>query len=281
MTDSIVVQDTQALIDLWIEAERYGNPFPVDFDLAWDIAGYSTKGNAKKKLVAASSGLIEGEDFTLLRLDKPDNHAGFSAQELARIAATEKISLTCDAFKQFCLMAKTAKGKEIRLYFISAEKSWKESQKTRRLTSEEVANICLLPSARNWEKRFGDKYYEELSRLTGLVQDGNLRPQRWAQLTDEWVYCMLPVGVRDKVRAARKEQGGWQRLHQFLSDDGLAVFERHMETLLIIMMSSESVNGVRRGLRTLTATQYQMNLLDDSRKDGVITLSRRALDNQN
>lgn len=146
---------------------------------------------------------------------------------------------------------------------------------TRRLTTEEVAQICLLPGGRDWKKRFDDDYYTELARLTGLQQFGKSRPPLWGKLTDEWVYQMLPIGVREGVRDSRDEHGGWHKLHQFLSDDGLAIFERHMDSLLIVMKSSESVNGVRRALKTLTRTEYQHRLFDDCRKDGKLTVSRQ------
>lgn len=145
----------------------------------------------------------------------------------------------------------------------------------RKLSSEEIVSICVLPGGRDWEPRFRDSFYAELSRLTGLSQDGYKRPALWGKLTDEWVYQMLPVGVRNAVRSARIESDGWHKLHQFLSDDGLAVFEEHMKTLLTLMRAADSVNGVRRSLRNMTRSEYQYRLFEDCRKDGKLTLSRQ------
>lgn len=146
---------------------------------------------------------------------------------------------------------------------------------SRKLSSEEIVSICVLPGGRDWEPRFRDSFYAELSRLTGLSQDGYKRPALWGKLTDEWVYQMLPVGVRNAVRAARIESDGWHKLHQFLSDDGLAVFEEHMKTLLTLMRAADTVNGVRRSLRNMTRSEYQYRLFEDCRKDGKLTLSRQ------
>jgi hypothetical protein len=174
------------------------------------------------------------------------------------------------------MMARTAKGKEVRRWYLQVEKEWRDLKNSNRsLTPDEIAQVCLLPSGREWKRRFDDDYYFELSRLTNLQQFGNSRPPLWGKLTDEWVYLMLPVGIRERVRKARDVHGGWHKLHQFLSDDGLAVFDQHMNTLLIVMKSCETVNGVRRALRTLTCTEYQHQLFSDCRKDGRLTVSKQ------
>lgn len=149
------------------------------------------------------------------------------------------------------------------------------SPSERKLTEDEVCDICLLPSGRIWNRRFDEDYYEQLSKLTGLNQIGHRRPKRWGQLTDEWVYKLLPIGVREAVRQCREESGGWEKLHQFLSDDGLEVFKKHMDTLLLLMKAADTVNGVRRSLANLTASHYQYRLFEDCRKDGRLTISKR------
>ena len=106
---SIVSYDACALIDRWMELERNGNQFPVDFDIAWTIAGYSTKQKAQNKLKY----LKEGEDFLTDRLK---TSTGGRPSKL--------IEMTCDAFKHFCLLAETEEGRNIRQYFIEAEKKW-------------------------------------------------------------------------------------------------------------------------------------------------------------
>jgi|GEM_PF-3631424 len=115
MAEDIVRQGAQTLIDGWLKAEQEGEAFPVDFDLAWTIAGYSTKGNAKKKLLSASSKLTKGKDFAFIQSDKWSQGG----------RSSDLIEMSCDGFKQFCLMANTDEGTAIRLYFIDAEKKWK------------------------------------------------------------------------------------------------------------------------------------------------------------
>lgn len=117
MADSIIQFDVQQLVDSWLEAERNGDRFPVPFDTAWVIAGYQQKGHAKRKLTGKTSMLVEGEDYLSRSGEWTDGGR-----------SSDSIQLTCDAFKQFCLMAGTEEGKQTRLYFIAAEKRLKEIQ---------------------------------------------------------------------------------------------------------------------------------------------------------
>ena len=111
MSENIVPinNDVSALLDHWLKMEQNGEQFPVPFDDAWRMAGYSTKANAKRAL----QDLTENEDFSSLMMKSNGGRA------------SKVFSLTCDAFKSFCLMAKTHEGKMVRSYFIEAEKKWR------------------------------------------------------------------------------------------------------------------------------------------------------------
>jgi|LakMenE18May11ns_1017448.scaffolds.fasta_scaffold9929504_4 phage anti-repressor protein len=106
-------ENIQALIDKWLEQERNGVRFPVDFETAWYIAGYSRKDSAKRKL----SKMTEGTDFHRLVEVKQRHQRG--------AVEVEVFTLTCDALKHFCLLAETEQGREIRQYFVECEKKWK------------------------------------------------------------------------------------------------------------------------------------------------------------
>jgi phage anti-repressor protein len=124
--------DIKSLLDGWIEAERNGVQFPVPFDLAWGIAGYSRKDHAKRRLIAKTSRLIENSDYLLT--------SGESRQEGR---SSDEIRLTCDAFKQFCLMADTEEGRSNRQYFIEAEKNWRLVQEVSPQFAEEIEVLKL------------------------------------------------------------------------------------------------------------------------------------------
>lgn len=105
--------NVQTLIDKWIEQERNGVRFPVDFDATWQIAGFSRKDSAKRRL----SKLLEGTDFHRFVEVRKRPQGGTVEVEI--------FTMSCDAFKHFCLLAETEQGREIRQYFIECEKKWK------------------------------------------------------------------------------------------------------------------------------------------------------------
>jgi P63C domain len=103
----------------------------------------------------------------------------------------------------------------------------------RRLTAEEIVELCCLPTPTSWEKRFPEEYYQHLSRLTGLVVEGTARPGYWAALTKELIYDYLPPGIYAQIRRCKVESGSWAKLHQYLSPiDGVDILEKHQRRVL-------------------------------------------------
>ena len=108
MANEIVRQDLQSLIDDWIEMERNGTEYPVPFESAWTIAGYSRKDSAKRYLPKSALGKLYHVSVVKTKGRPKD-----------------VIMLSTEGMKHICLMADTAEGEVIRRYFIDAEKKWK------------------------------------------------------------------------------------------------------------------------------------------------------------
>lgn len=129
--DNTDERDLQQLVEDWLKREQEGERFPVSFDEAWPIAGYADKGKGKRRLTSKSSLLVENEDY---RIEKgvftQTGKSGLSGR------SRDSILLTCDAFKHFCLIAQTEQGRQIRQYFIEAEKKW-------RMVQEQHPDIAL------------------------------------------------------------------------------------------------------------------------------------------
>jgi len=144
---NIVSYDVRSLIDRWMEDERNGVQFPVDFDIAWQLAGYSTKQKAQNKLKY----LKEGEDFLTDRLK---TSTGGRPGKL--------IEMTCDALKHFCLLAETDEGRNIRQYFIEAEKKWNLVEKLDPLMAQKIEYQNLINEGLRLE---ANKHNSELAVL--------------------------------------------------------------------------------------------------------------------
>ena len=131
--------DYSKIVDRWLSAEKEGVEFPVEFDLAWKIAGYSRKDVAKRKLTK----LKDGRDFST---DERKNGL--------RGRSEECIMMTCDALKHFLLLAETEQGELIRDYFIDAEKKWKLTQEHHPAIALEVEDLRLEQMIRLEQLRY-------------------------------------------------------------------------------------------------------------------------------
>jgi len=117
---------SESLVKSLIESN---NPFPVDFDQAWDWIGYSRKDAAKKKL---TNNFIEGVDFSIEWRKTPGSGR-----------PSEFISLTIDCFKSLAMMAGTGKGREVREHFLSCERSLKSAIETIDAQTQELEKLRL------------------------------------------------------------------------------------------------------------------------------------------
>lgn len=101
-------------LELAQELYNCQDPFPVDFELAWQWLGYTRKDTAKKKLIG---NFHIGEDYQLRQTAEPTPVGGFSNRE--------DIRLTVNCFKEMGMMAGTEKGRQVRHYFIECEQTLK------------------------------------------------------------------------------------------------------------------------------------------------------------
>lgn len=121
----------------------------------------------------------------------------------------------------------------------------------------------LLSAPRVWTKVFGDEFYDELSRLTGLSWDKKThqKPCIFAQLTYDLVYYHLPKEVYEKIKSTQKEHGGYiHRMHQFLNEDGLGALVHHLEKTLNILSAVSSIESAKRLVNQSVTGIYQKSL---------------------
>jgi P63C domain len=127
----------------------------------------------------------------------------------------------------------------------------------RSLTQAEIVELCCLPVPSEWQRRFPEEYYSHLSRLTGLCAFGTSRPTRWAQLTKQLVYDYLPTGIYEEVKRCKEETGSYEKLHQFLSVDGL----QNQRSLLTLMAASSQLSQLKTLLDQSCTGTYQLLLI--------------------
>ena len=100
---------------LYLQYGKDNTAFVVDFDMVWKWAGFATVGNAKTLL---KKHFIENRDFkTAFAVAK----ATLSSEKQHGGQNKEKILLTVNTFKKFCLKSSTIRAGEICDYYIKME----------------------------------------------------------------------------------------------------------------------------------------------------------------
>jgi phage anti-repressor protein/phage antirepressor YoqD-like protein len=110
--------------------------FPINLSDIWEGLGYHDKATATRAF--NNCGFTSDIDFTINA--ELDDTKGFS------LKPTKNILMTADCFKMFCMMSGTEKGKEVRLYFIEAEKELnqiKQQQTIKLPTKIELAQMLI------------------------------------------------------------------------------------------------------------------------------------------
>jgi len=126
MSLNIVKQDIASLLDGWIEAERNGVQFPVPFDAAYPMAGYSRKDSAKRSLPKTAQGKLY--------------HVSRNETKGRPI---EQVTLTIAGLEHLCLMADTPEGHEIREYFRDARSKWELVKQVAPSVAQEVEILAM------------------------------------------------------------------------------------------------------------------------------------------
>lgn len=127
------------------------DPFPVDFDLAWQWIGYSTK---QKALLTLKNNFEVNIDFLTKGLK---TSTGGRPSEL--------ILLSIDCFKHFAMMANTEQGRRVRKYFLECEKVAKE--KTIKSAPSPVQN---LPSSVEYVRAWKELKEMPRDKMTQLIE---------------------------------------------------------------------------------------------------------------
>lgn len=165
------------------------DPFPVDFDAAWQWLGYQRKDYAKETLVRNfERGLDYTSEFSGLNRKTPDGGR-----------PSEFIYLTIDCFKAFGMMAGTEKGKQVRRYFLECERKLKQVKTpTRQPTAPAIA-----PSQTRYVTASG--YTPRWRLLLTFLRDDRDKKYTVKQLVQElnmrerWIRRLLSVLYRQEL----------------------------------------------------------------------------------
>jgi phage anti-repressor protein len=224
------MKDEIMLLDQFSRIAESPEPYPVDFDQAWQWIGYSTKQKAREAL---ERNFEDGVDYT-----------SFNLTVKREIGATNKmqINLTVDCFKSFCMMAGTDKGKKVRQYYLAIEKKYRELQRrvvnpeflenavqgaVEKALQEKLA-LFMLPAVR--------KRAAKLTREEEIKQEVAAFAEKYLEFTENWfdivkeqdMYVIFKAGCIEKNPIPKYAFHG-----QLIQDFPQAVFGRNKQDVAI------------------------------------------------
>lgn len=104
---------------------------------------------------------------------------------------------------------------------------------------QKLLNLYVEELFRPWKRRFPEEFYKEIYRLKGWEYTGSSRrPHKIADITNEFVYNLLPEDVMKEVR---ERKTGNEKLHQWLSSEvGLTHLEKQITSSITLMRASDT-----------------------------------------
>jgi len=124
--------------------------YVIDFDTVWEWIGYTKKTNAKRML---EENLVLDQDYKCLLLSSEEQRKGRGGKN------KERIMLTINAFKLFCMKAGTKKAEEIHEYYVKLEETLHEviKEECSQLREELLEKIKKIENNETEKKRLREK----------------------------------------------------------------------------------------------------------------------------
>jgi hypothetical protein len=134
-------------------------------------------------------------------------------------------------------------------------------------TKEETVaafKFYVREEAREYEKEFPDRLYEEWYRLYQLPKPERNKPWKFRDLTIKHVYTPLAHSngkILELTRAQRaKSKDRWKKLHQFLEEIGVKALRLHLGELVGVARLSAGRDDYERHVERLYGQQTMLDL---------------------
>lgn len=103
---------------------------------------------------------------------------------------------------------------------------------------QDLISKLIRQHASDWQRQFEPEYYAALAKMTGtaFTSGAHGRPPIWGAITRKWVYeVCFPNEVLEEMRG-RQDVG--DKLHQWLTDGGVATLTKQKEAVRLLAVSS-------------------------------------------
>jgi phage anti-repressor protein len=199
------------------------DPYPVDFDEAWQWVEYSNKANALRTL---QDNFEEGPDYSSKKRNRSDGKPG---------KPYNAYFLTADCFKAFCMMAGTRKGKEVRRYYLDLEKKYLslvQDRKLSKLARRDFTDVLQTSGLNAAMHGFAFKQFTDLINKAVLGMDARKYRETNKLPKDanvrEYVTPVQRAGIAkiERLVGAAIEVGAdYYKVKDMITDMGIGILE--------------------------------------------------------
>ena len=142
------------------------NEFPINLQILVELAGFSHKRNAKRTL---ENNFVLDRDYKIVLLPKEGNSKSVVGRP------EERIMLNTDTFKSMCMLVKTDKSKDIRLYYVKLENIYnkivmEEMETNKRLLKEKE---LIIEQTKNQSQLLQLNLQESDNKITLMTRKTN------------------------------------------------------------------------------------------------------------
>lgn len=217
--------------------------FPIDFEVASEWLGYYQKSDALDNF--KKCGFSENLDWRSFK-DTSLKPKGGRPKKI--------IKLTCECLKIWGMMSGTAKGKEIRKYFLQCEKIAKAA-----IAEQQPYNIlnAVVKKPNIWDEHFDEEFRYHAERLTGWQWNWKCM----SGFINKTVYDYFPKEVRQELDRVNPCTNGYRpnKQHQHLELD--QNLRNHIEQVLILMRSTTCITDFFAAMQANFSGSIQQKLL--------------------
>lgn len=119
----------------------------------------------------------------------------------------------------------------------------------------------VAQTKREWEKVFPDDLWRQFSRLTGHKGSIHNRPQWWGHLVNHLVYDLIDPTMAAYLRATKPPPRKGQNYHQYLTENGLMELNNHLQRVIGIAMTCQTMGELRETLERIYGDQFSLELV--------------------
>lgn len=122
--------------------------------------------------------------------------------------------------------------------------------------------LFIADEMQEWARMFPEEFFYELARLEGVHYSARHRPLRWGQYIMHFVYRAVDKDVAKELKSRTPNPHFRENLHQWLRGPGRQTVHDHIQGVIAVMKTCESMPEFKRRFDKAFKPYFQTDLFD-------------------